>query len=103
MLGWEPSISVRLDPCSDHDIELASTLAPYVIDGSGVSQSGGIIWSVGDTGTATVVDLLPAELSAVLDHVRDHEGRPEDVVPLDSYAQHVAFLGDSTGQHAPPQ
>jgi hypothetical protein len=84
MLGGEPSISVRLDPRSDRDIELASTLAPYVIDGSGVSQGGRIIWSVGDTGTATVVELLPAELSAVLHHVREHNGRLDDVVPLDT-------------------
>ncbi|SDF38263.1 hypothetical protein SAMN04487781_1297 [Cellulosimicrobium cellulans] len=80
--GWEPSISLELDPRDDRELDLALAVAPFTICGSGFDEDGTLLWDVNDTGTSVTFLLLPEELDAVRSHVVRSGGRPEDVVVL---------------------
>ncbi|WP_156186418.1 hypothetical protein [Cellulosimicrobium funkei] len=80
--GWEPPISLALDPRDDRELDLALAVAPSTICGSGFDEHWTLLWDVNDTGTSVTFSLLPHELDAVRSHVARSGGRPEDVVVL---------------------
>ena len=80
--GWEPPISLELDPRDDRELDLALAVAPFTICGSGFDEDGTLLWDVNDTGTSVSFLLLPHELDAVRSHTARSGGRPEDVVVL---------------------
>ncbi|WP_454043822.1 hypothetical protein [Cellulosimicrobium sp. Marseille-Q8652] len=69
--GWAPSVTVRLNPSVDRDLDLAAAIAPYTIAMTGVASSGDIVVSADDTGSSFVVELTPAEHTAVLAQIAE--------------------------------
>lgn len=69
--GWAPGVTVRLDPSVDRDLDLAAATAPYTIAMTGIATSGGIVVSADDTGSSIVVELTPAEHTAVLAQIAE--------------------------------
>ena len=69
--GWAPSVAVRLDPSVDRDLDLAAAISPYTIAMTGIATSGGIVVSADDTGSSFVVELTPAEHTAVLAQIAE--------------------------------
>ncbi|MFF2269172.1 hypothetical protein ACFVTZ_12935 [Cellulosimicrobium cellulans] len=78
--GWEPPISLELDPRDDRELDLA--LAPYTICGSGFDEHWTLIWDVNDTGTSVTFSLLPHELDDLWARVERSGGRREEIVVL---------------------
>ena len=68
-------IMVRLrDPetgCAWDVAQDFATIAPYTIAMTGVASSGGIVVSADDTGSSFVVELTPAERTAVLAQIAE--------------------------------
>ena len=77
--GWEPPISLELDPRDDRELDLALAVAPFTICGSGFDEDGTLLWDVNDTGTPVSLLLLPPELDAVRSHTARSGGRPDAV------------------------
>jgi len=92
-LRWLPrggGPTVDLDLTNDRDFELAMTIAPYTIGGTGISDRQQIIWDGNDTGTSGAFQLETSELEVVKQFVTDHGGDPDQVVPLPRTRSHAS-------------